>query len=106
MFEVEKPRQFHYVPRFYDPEKEKWEALKKKYAAAQEKRDETPNADEQTNGEGDADLDVKCKNINVTTRGAGEVELEGECESLTKHSSGMASIDSRNLTIHEVVKIQ
>ena len=57
MFEVEKPRQFHYVPRFYDPEKEKWEALKKKYAAAQEKKDETPNADEQTNGEGDADLE-------------------------------------------------
>ena len=36
MFEVEKPRQFHYVPRFYDPEKEKWEALKKKYAIEQE----------------------------------------------------------------------
>ena len=32
MFEVEKPRRFHYEPRFYDPEKEKWEALKKKYA--------------------------------------------------------------------------
>ena len=32
MFEVEKPRRFHYTPRFYDPEKEKWEALKKKYA--------------------------------------------------------------------------
>ncbi|MCQ2294637.1 MAG: hypothetical protein MJZ67_03190 [Bacteroidales bacterium] len=37
MFEVEKPRQFHYQPRFYDPEKEKWEALKKKYAIEQEK---------------------------------------------------------------------
>lgn len=32
MFEVEKPRKFHYEPRFYDPEKEKWEALKQKYA--------------------------------------------------------------------------
>lgn len=32
MFEVPKPRQFHYTPRFYDPEKERWEALKKKYA--------------------------------------------------------------------------
>ena len=36
MFEVEKPRRFHYEPRFYDPEKEKWEALKKKYAMQQE----------------------------------------------------------------------
>ena len=38
MFDVEKPRQFHYVPRFYDPEKEKWEALKKKYAIEQKKK--------------------------------------------------------------------
>lgn len=36
MFEVPKPRQFHYEPRFYDPEKEKWEAVKKKYATEQE----------------------------------------------------------------------
>lgn len=39
MFEVEKPRRFHYEPRFYDPEKEKWEALKKKYAIEREKED-------------------------------------------------------------------
>ncbi len=32
MFFTPKPRQFHYEPRFYDPEKEKWEALKQKYA--------------------------------------------------------------------------
>lgn len=32
MFDVPKPRQFHYKPRFYDPEKERWEALKQKYA--------------------------------------------------------------------------
>ena len=32
MFYTPKPRQFHYRPRFYDPEKEKWEALKQKYA--------------------------------------------------------------------------
>ena len=31
MFEVGRPRQFHYEPRFYDPEKEKLEALKSKY---------------------------------------------------------------------------
>ena len=34
MFYTPKPRQFHYTPRFYDPEKEKWEALKKKYSQA------------------------------------------------------------------------
>ena len=38
MFEVDKPRRFHYEPRFYDPEKEKWEALKKKYAIEQERQ--------------------------------------------------------------------
>ncbi len=32
MFYTPKPRQFHYKPRFYDPEKERWEALKQKYA--------------------------------------------------------------------------
>lgn len=36
MFEVDKPRRFHYEPRFYDPEKERWEALKKKYAMEKE----------------------------------------------------------------------
>jgi len=37
MFEVEKPRKFHYAPRFYDPEKERWEAKKKRYAIEQER---------------------------------------------------------------------
>ena len=32
MFETPKPKQFKYRPRFYDPEKERWEALKQKYA--------------------------------------------------------------------------
>ncbi|MBR1516983.1 MAG: hypothetical protein IJ620_02410 [Bacteroidales bacterium] len=31
LFHTPKPRQFHYSPRFYDPEKERWEALKDKY---------------------------------------------------------------------------
>lgn len=31
MFYTPKPRQFHYRPRFYDPEKEEWENLKTKY---------------------------------------------------------------------------
>ena len=32
MFYTPKPRQFRYQPRFYDPEKERWEMLKMKYA--------------------------------------------------------------------------
>ena len=32
MFYTPKPRQFKYRPRFYNPEKERWEALKQKYA--------------------------------------------------------------------------
>lgn len=36
LFYTPKPRQFHYTPRFYDPEKEEWEAMKKKYAMKQE----------------------------------------------------------------------
>lgn len=32
LFYTPKPRQFNYRPRFYDPEKERWEALKQKYA--------------------------------------------------------------------------
>lgn len=49
MFEVDKPRRFHYEPRFYDPEKEKWEALKKKYAIEQEKKEAMEQATD--NGE-------------------------------------------------------
>lgn len=35
MFYTPKPRQFHYRPRFYDPEKEEWEQLKMKYIMQQ-----------------------------------------------------------------------
>jgi len=31
MFYTPKPRQFHYKPRFFDPEREDWEKLKEKY---------------------------------------------------------------------------
>lgn len=44
MFYTPKPRQFKYRPRFYDPEKERWEALKQKYAderALQEQSNQT-----------------------------------------------------------------
>lgn len=57
MFEVEKPRRFHYEPRFYDPEKEKWEALKKKYAIEQEKKANEAADKDKEEGAGDADLD-------------------------------------------------
>jgi hypothetical protein len=57
MFEVEKPRRFHYEPRFYDPEKEKWEALKKKYAIEQEKKASEAADTNKEEGAGDADLD-------------------------------------------------
>lgn len=39
MFYTPKPRQFSYKPRFYDPEKERWEALKQKYADERMMRD-------------------------------------------------------------------
>ena len=58
MFEVEKPRRFHYEPRFYDPEKEKWEALKKKYAIEQEKKASEAADTDKEEGAGDADLDL------------------------------------------------
>ena len=58
MFEVAKPRRFHYEPRFYDPEKEKWEALKKKYVIEKEREEtlkEAAKADSNENGD-DSDL--------------------------------------------------
>ena len=46
MFYTPKPRQFHYKPRFYDPEKERWEALKQKYADERALREAMEEADE------------------------------------------------------------
>lgn len=34
MFQTPKPRQFTYKPRFYDPERERWEALKMRHQLA------------------------------------------------------------------------
>ena len=36
LFYIPKPRRFNYQPRFYDPQKERWEALKAKYADGQQ----------------------------------------------------------------------
>ena len=55
MFEVEKPRRFHYEPRFYDPEKEKWEALKKKYAIEKEKEEKRKESKESETEGGELD---------------------------------------------------
>ncbi len=54
MFYTPKPRQFHYQPRFYDPEKERWEALKQKYADEQKAKSEK---EAPTGGEDNADLE-------------------------------------------------
>lgn len=57
MFEVEKPRKFHYQPRFYDPEKEKWEALKQKYADEKAKRKIQNTENDEAPVSTDVDLD-------------------------------------------------
>lgn len=59
LFYTPKPRQFHYRPRYYDPEKERWESLKQKYA--DERMMESIR-----NGEIPAEL---------TQEGAGDVDL-------------------------------
>ncbi len=56
MFEVDKPRRFHYEPRFYDPEKEKWEALKKKYAIEQDRKKAENDHIEKTETSSDEEL--------------------------------------------------
>lgn len=61
MFYTPKPRQFHYTPRFYDPEKERWEALKQKYAdekALEELRAEAAEAGHDTPQQESDDADL------------------------------------------------
>ncbi len=61
MFYTPKPRQFHYTPRFYDPEKERWEALKQKYAdekALEELRAEAAEASHDTPQQESDDVDL------------------------------------------------
>ena len=55
MFYTPKPRQFRYKPRFYDPEKERWEALKQKYADEQAAKQTLP--DSSTAGDPDSELE-------------------------------------------------
>ena len=56
MFYTPRPRQFNYRPRFYDPEKERWEALKQKYADERAKADNAESAENNTSAETNADL--------------------------------------------------
>ena len=61
MFYTPKPRQFHYKPRFYDPEKERWEALKQKYAdekALEELRAESVETCSDTSQQESDDVDL------------------------------------------------
>lgn len=55
MFNTPKPRQFTYRPRFYDPERERWEALKQKYADERLKEENEKRKEE--SGEEDVDLE-------------------------------------------------
>lgn len=55
MFYTPKPRQFHYQPRFYDPEKERWEALKQKYADERALKELLEASDETTSDNDTAD---------------------------------------------------
>ena len=50
MFYTPKPRQFHYRPLFYDPEREDWEALKAKYGLEDESTG-TENGERKTENE-------------------------------------------------------
>ena len=51
LFYTPKPRRFHYEPRFYNPEKERWEDLKRKYAEASDPRSQETSRDEGASGE-------------------------------------------------------
>ncbi len=69
MFYTPKPRQFHYKPWFYDPEKEEWEKLKTKYRLENglplddEKLKEEYEEQRMENNEPDKDLDYFQKRL-------------------------------------------
>lgn len=72
MFYTPKPRQFHYTPRFYDPEKEKWKALKKKYRE---------QADTQTECSADDNQQVSDAELEYFERRVREIDEGGKRES-------------------------
>ena len=69
MFNTPSPRRFHYEPRFYDPEKEKWEALKKKYADKKASEESVASSNEDNHAEPtDADLEYFEKKVRQLDR--------------------------------------
>ena len=67
MFYTPKPRQFHYRPRFYDPEKEEWENLKTKYRLEEESEKQKAESEEPSTYEN--------KNLDINENG-GDNDLE------------------------------
>lgn len=73
MFYTPKPRQFHYNPRYYDPEREKWEDIKQKYGYSDEdaKRPYVPGVEQSPEAEdaGDAELRYFEEKVRAIERG-------------------------------------
>lgn len=62
----------------------------------------TDEVDIHVSGAGDVNLDVNnCGDINLDISGAASIDLKGTARSLTKNKSGMASINTDNLTISQ-----
>lgn len=56
MFYTPKPRQFHYNPRYYDPEREKWENIKRKYGYTEDDEARLKESSDSSSESGDAEL--------------------------------------------------
>lgn len=85
MFYTPKPRQFRYQPRFYDPEKERWEALKQKYA------------DERTRREMEAELDASAATDDVPDNADISATADADLEYFQRR---VREMESRNREKH------
>lgn len=87
MFYTPKPRQFHYQPRFYDPEKERWEALKQKYAderALREALEEAESGERRVeSGEREAESGKQDADLEYFQRRVREIDREEKHRGLT-----------------------
>lgn len=87
MFYTPKPRQFHYQPRFYDPEKERWEALKQKYAderALREALEEAESGERKVeSGEREAESGKQDADLEYFQRRVRELDREEKHRGLT-----------------------
>ena len=89
MFYTPKPRQFHYKPRFYDPEKERWEALKAKYALEKELEERRKESEGTPEPLGDSTLDAveqldgEDKDLEYFQRRVREINREEKHKGLT-----------------------